>query len=421
MNKRLLVSLVIALLIAIGTFVAIKFANGYRPDVKTGTWRETGMLVADSTPKGAQVFIDGKLTTATDDTLNLPPRDYEVEIKKDGYSSWKKNLKIETSLASQTSALLFPAVPDLTPLTFAGVQNPTHSPDGQKIAFVVTQATSAEKNGLYILDLTDRPLNMRSEARQIARNLANFSFDEVQLTWSPDASQIVASQNGSNIILDATSFNQPADIKDVTAQLPVILLDWQENLDKKQIEMLNNLPDLMINIATSSAKNLYWSPNGEKLLYTATASAIIDQKLISPLPASNSQPEKRILEPGEIYVYDLKEDKNFLIGTAPAINQAEDEKTIQSDLSQQLTRLAEQYSPLRTQSLQWFPSSRHLIKIYEDRLTILEYDGTNEITIYRGPFEEGFTYPWPNGSKLIILTALGQESALPNLYAIGLN
>ncbi|MBU0619159.1 PEGA domain-containing protein [Patescibacteria group bacterium] len=411
MNKRLLISLIIGAILIALTLIAIKFANGYRIDLKNKGLKETGLLVADSDPEGAQVFIDGKLASATDDTLNLPPGEYQITIKKDGYNSWEKKLNIEKSLVAETNALLFPSVPNLTPLTYIGAQNPTPSPDGQKIAFIVSQASSAEKNGLYILDLANRALNFRSESRQISTNLDNFDFQTSQLTWSPDANQIIASGNEANLLLNANGFNQPANITDVTARLPVILAEWQETLAKKQTERLKLLPEFMLYTATASAKNLYWSPDEEKLLYTATASAQIPESLVTPLPASNTQPEQRQLEPGNIYVYDLKEDRNFLLAQTEAI---------EASPSNQLQEFSQQYSPFLTQNIQWFPSSRHLIKTNTDRITIVEYDNTNEVTIYSGPFEKHFAYPWPNGSQLVILTTLGQENSPTNLYAINL-
>src|SRR3990170_3558809 len=138
MNRRLLIYIATVVILVIGTATAIQFAKGYRPDLKSREIRGTGLLVTNSIPIGAQVFLNGKLTTATNDTTNLPPGEYEVEIKKDGYISWKKTLKIEEELVTQAIARLFPAVTDLRPLTFTGASNLTPSPDGQKIAYVVT-------------------------------------------------------------------------------------------------------------------------------------------------------------------------------------------------------------------------------------------------------------------------------------------
>ena len=115
-NQRLIFTLLSASFIIGGTYVAIRYAKGQRPS-SDGTVRETGLLVANSFPTAAQVYINDKLTTATDDTLNLDPGEYQVEIKKDGYIPWRKTLNLKKELVSQTNALLFPAVPSLTPIS----------------------------------------------------------------------------------------------------------------------------------------------------------------------------------------------------------------------------------------------------------------------------------------------------------------
>ena len=117
-------TIVSAIIIICGTYIAIRWANGdFRLDRSADlVATETGLLHATSTPKGAEVYIDGKLTSITDNTIYLSPGTYEVEIKMDGYSSWKKNILIEKSLVSQTNANLFPYSPSLSSLTFTGVQ-----------------------------------------------------------------------------------------------------------------------------------------------------------------------------------------------------------------------------------------------------------------------------------------------------------
>ena len=69
--KKFLTALVAVAFIGTGAFLAIKFANGYRP-TKGGIIQGTGLLAANSFPSGAQVYINGKLTTATDDTQPKP-------------------------------------------------------------------------------------------------------------------------------------------------------------------------------------------------------------------------------------------------------------------------------------------------------------------------------------------------------------
>ena len=413
---RLLIAILIVLFIVFGTIFAIKLGKGYRPSFKNKTLQGTGLLAANSFPKGASVFINNKLTTATDDTLNLPPGEYRIKIAKDGYIPWEKTLILEKELVAQTNTRLFPAVPNLKPLTFSGAIDPTPSPDGSKLVFSVANATTDAKNGLYVLELNST-IFLKSTPRQITRNTQKFNFSNAQLTWSADSNEILASfnqdkLNEANLLLKANGFNDADDLKDVTAQLPVILAEWNELLDKKDHQLFTELPDFIQEIATTSAQAVYFSPDEEKLLYTATASAQIPEDLIPSLPASSTQSENRYLEPGNIYIYDLKEDKNF------KVNQTEIKPITELTALEQLTA---RYYPLSLQNTQWYPDSNHVIIVQEDKIIIAEYDNTNHHTVYAGPFTDSFAFPWPNGSSLLILASLNGGSNLPsNLYSINL-
>jgi hypothetical protein len=425
MNKRLTISILIILFLIIGTWVAIRFAKGYRLNFQEKKVTETGLLVANSFPTGASVFLDGKLTTATNDTLNLPPKTYSVKIVKDGFIPWEKELVIEKELVTQTNARLFPSVPDLSSITNTGALNLTPSPDGEKLAFAVASASAAPKNGLYIIELTDGLISFSSNIRQIAQNTTRFNFHQTKLVWSPNGKQILAFTPADVYLLEIDRMNNISTQPDVAARLSLILSEWEQELDIKYQERLLKLPEFMNDLSQTALKNLYFSPDEEKLLYTATASAALPDDIIPKLPASNSQPENRQIEPGKIYVYDIKEDKNFYITEGSDQKKQEDknndaEKNILT-VEQRLDNIKTIYTSLYTQTVQWFPTSNHLVLTEQDKIVIAEYDGTNRATIYAGPFSNAFAFPGPDGSKLLILTTLNPESSLsPNLYAIDL-
>jgi hypothetical protein len=77
------------------------------------------------------------------------------------------------------------------------------------------------------------------------------------------------------------------------------------------------------------------------------------------------------------------------------------------------------YTAVKLNSIQWFPDSKHVLLVEDDRIQIMEYDSQNNTTVYSGPFADNFIYPWPDGSKLIITTAFSPDSPV-NLYAINL-
>lgn len=465
-TKALLASLSGIVFIVIGTYIAIQFGKGYRPS-RQGV-AGTGLLAANSFPPGAEVYIDGKLSTATDDTLNLPPSEYEVELKKLGYLPWKKRLTVLEQLVTQTNAELFRAVPSLSPLTLSGVTNLKPSPNGQKIAYAVASASAQAKNGLYVVDLTPSnfPGTTNPQPKQIAKQTNDFDFTSANLLWSPDSNQILVTfgKNSESIfLLEANTLNQIDELPDVGVRLSVILSEWEEEIAIRETKQFALLPEPMQAIATSSAKNVYFSPNEEKMLYTATASATIPEGIIPPLPASNTQPQERTLIPGMLYVYDLKEDRNFaiseMISPAPdepsesvdvstpktlqtakqllllpnyatindsasisALTQMNvgpfNELQVENDVLQTFANFESHYSSLFVSNLQWYPNSNHLLIRGSDRIELVEYDNTNRIALYAGPFNKDFVYPWPDGRKLVIVTNLNAALSLSNLYTV---
>jgi hypothetical protein len=66
------------------------------------------------------------------------------------------------------------------------------------------------------------------------------------------------------------------------------------------------------------------------------------------------------------------------------------------------------------------PDSKHLVYVHEGKIDMMEYDTANQTTIYAGPFVDGFVFPWPDATKLVILTNLGNPMITPNLYTISL-
>ncbi|MBU3957205.1 PEGA domain-containing protein [Patescibacteria group bacterium] len=393
-RRRSIVFSLIFLMVLLGAYFVIRLAQGYSPDISTRSLRPSGILVATSIPDGAQLYIDGRLKSATNTTINLTPGEYEVEIKKDGYSSWKKILTIKKELVAKTDAYLFPTFPNLQSLTFTGAQNPSLSPDGQKVVFAVSQS-SVDKNGLWVLDLGDRPLGLPRDPRKIvASTPGGRDFVLAELEWSPDSKQILATlttgTRQENFLLEANQLNPANRLIDVTSQLTVIRADWEKEEQLRFKAQSAKLPPKLLEILTNSVADIQFSLDETKILYTATASAQIPEGLIQPLPAASTQPENRNLEPRKIYVYDIKEDRNFYL--------------MDKDETKKLT---------------WFPTSKHIFIVQEGKITIAEYDNTNWVEVYTGPFEDSFAYSFPAGNRILVLTTLGKETP-PNLYAISL-
>jgi len=485
--RQVIYALIGILFVVGGTFIALKWARGYRPSfigAKTPIVTGTGLLVANSDPKGAEVIVNGKLTTATDDTLNLTPGTYEVEIRKNGYTGWKKQLQVKAELVTQTTTKLFPSVPNMTPMTYTGANDPTPSPDGQKIAYKVTDAANSAYNGIWVIELASRNFSTRiPEPKQIIKNVSKYNLSTSKLLWVPDSNQLLvywteikkstakspkSKINIKNfppeteivseaILLSVDKLNDEADIRDASTRLPALLAQWIQSFDIKDAEKLAKLPDAIRVQLISGADNVYFSPDELKILYTATFDTTIPTGVIPDLPSESTQPEIRDIKRGVIYIYDIKEDRNYEINQAvlnaplrlpkqddgdnkslegndgniywngristwflPSLTEETELPTVPEQLLvQTLMFLRSKYSPIWSENIQWFPTSNHLIEVNDNKISIQEYDNSNSVAVYSGPFSDNFTYPWPNGDRLVILSSLNTDSPA-NLYSINL-
>lgn len=442
-NTKVLYTVLSFVLIILGTVAAIQYAKGRYRISPQGFVQGTGLLSANSFPTGAEVSIDGKLVTATDDTLYLQPGSYEVVISKDGYTPWRKTLQVEPELVAQTNALLFPVAPSLSTLTFTGAQNTTPSPDGRKLLYYTASQSAERKNGLYLMELgNELPISFQNGPKQISDDLANLDLENAQFIWSPDSSEVIVVTDTKEMLLPVDRNSDLASLPDISFQRQQILREWEQEMYLRERQFLREFPPEIIQIATQSAKNVYISPDKKRLLYTATAEVTIPDTIVPPVPATNTQPEERALQPGSIYVYDREEDKNFklaqetegttaafktllandLFTPSPASLLASPSafETLQATVSAQTAQNFNRYhSSLYTETLQWFPDSKHLLYVQDNAIHIVEYDGTNAFPLYGGPFEKNFIYPWPDGSRLVITTKFSPDAPL-NLYAIEL-
>lgn len=411
MRKQLILPVSILLFLVLGTLAVVAYGRGYRFGMEDGkiALSGTGLLVASSTPDGAQVFINDKLSTATDDTINLFPGEYTVKIVKEGYFSWEKKIKVQKEIVAKAEATLFPSAPKLESITSSGVQAPIADPSMTRLAYTVA-SQSARKNGIYVIDMSSRPiLTLQSASNQVINDISDF-FSTASLSWSPDGQELIATLSASQktYLLSANDFND--NPQDVTNTLSSVEELWQKEQAETDKARTANLKPALRTLIQENFKILSWSLDETKILYQASKSATLSYVIKPRLIGIDATPEQRTVEKDKLYVYDIKEDKNYALNNVTlsetkdlGAKNRESSPAVQNDTT-----------------LRWMPDSRHLLYVHDKKIDILEFDGTNQTTIFAGPFIGNYVFPWPNGSKMVILTNLGNENILPNLYTIDL-
>lgn len=404
MSKKIMIYIATLLFLVAGTVTVILYGKGYNfsfGDGKIGLLG-TGLLAATSQPDGAGIYINNHLTSATNNTVSLSPGQYDIKIVKSGYFPWQKKIKIEKEVVSSAFALLIPTAPKLNNITDIGVSGPVLDPTRTKIAYTVSNLEDPRKNGVYILDMSLRPiLTLQSSSSQITDNTID-NFSNASLSWSPDAKELVATiaaeSNITTTYLLKTGFNEnPAD---VTATLEAVNASWSQQKESQDKSQLFGFKPKLLSLIKENFKILSWSEDETKILYTATTSANLPLIINPPLIGTNSTPQQRTISKDAVYVYDIKEDKNFKILDVMPSHKSQDF--------------------VNGFPLNWFTDSKHLIYVADKKIIIMDYDGQNKTTVYAGPFMDGYVFSWPDGSKILILTDLGNPTITPNLYTIGL-
>lgn len=411
MTKLRLVIAIITLFFVGGLSTSVfLYARGYR--FREGSLRlsSNGLLVVKSDPDGAQVMLDGELKTATNANISLAPGTYDVSIRKESYQTWNKRLQIEREVVTQVDASLFPSAPSLSAVTFSGATRAVPTSELTKVAYEVPatleniNANEARgKAGLWLIELVSFPLGFTNEPRQIT----DADVSSASWIWSPDGREILLTTRLGVFLVDAGEFTSQNQLVNVASKKEDILLEWEKERKLKLETQLKKLPDELVNILDRKASVIVFSPDENKVAYTANGSEAIPEELIPPLPGASTQKQERNIKEGHTYVYDIKEDRNFLVTESKV---SLDVNIYLSDGEVDETQTA----------LHWFPTSAHLVLAEKDKVTILDYDGTNAQVVYSGSYEAPHAYPFVNRSQMLLLTSLGAESTPTNLYSLSL-
>jgi len=377
--------LLVIILILGSTTLLYLFLAGWRPDFTfseskpTFDVKQTGMISAKSDPQGANVYLDGKLITATNNSLSvIEPGKHNLRIIKNGYVDWEKEIEVFPELVTDITAVLITQTPRIEPLTNTGSRTPTLSHSLEKIAFF---SKDSESPGVWVQDLNGSTLNIfRNSAKNILKDNNFITYSNgTSLTWSPDEDQLLIElENKKFYLLDISSNNVTPvlNFEELKSQ-------WKEKISSKRLDFITqlNLPEEIVNIAAQ--EDTLWSPDNKKFLYKAVEGENLLYKIYNmekPLPVG--------------------EQIETLVFTTPINSQQP--------------------------KISWYSDSFHLImtEFYSEedkkgKISIIRIDGTNKIEIYNNTLFADTVYSTPAGDKLIILTSF-RSNGQSDLYTLGI-
>gem|GEM_PF-341395 len=275
------------------TPLVIAYAAGYQFtlswNIRAIQLQKTGMLILDSTPKGAKIFINGKSQQAFlkqflaqakifgkgEDTIttpakikNLLPGEYDVKLELDGYWSWQKKLTVKggESTYAEDVYLFRNNLPLL--LKNADVKNFSPSP-----------------NGKFLAGLTDSDILVINSEKADEFKQIPLQAKADNLLWSPGSDKIIS----GNYVYDYAGSNQPVKLSDIIGP---------------------------------KAKNFQWDLNGNGIIYYMPLSKNNTYNTIARLSLADLQESDMILA-DSITDYFYKDGYFYVIsrsGSSPKIN-----------------------------------------------------------------------------------------------------
>ena len=375
----------------------IAYARGYRLDLKNQNLTSTGIVAVSAFPKASKVFVNGELKGVSDINLTLPPGSYEIEVKKDGYTSWKKSVRLKGELVLSLDALLYPLNPSLSPLTNISIVKAEPIPHSNKL-ILFSENEDETKDGIYLFEESPTlapffsPLKLIALKKNLVPKLGQFTLLDTEVEISPDAKEgLFTFSNSTGTFSYLLSLDEEnLSFFDITNSRETLTEAWNRQIEEVNLKILEAFPDEINKVASDSFQVIEFSPDETKLLYKARQNTEIPQA-VKPLIATNQTPEVRNIKTDSLYVYDKKEDRNYKIDAA--------------------TNLI---------PISWYSDSKHLVMNEGKKISFLDFDNQNKRTVYSGIFDGNFFKVSSDGKILLLINLNPENNRFPDLYAVGI-
>jgi hypothetical protein len=386
------------------------------------------------------VYINDKLEGASDINVTLPYGTYKVEVKKDGYTDWYKEVSLKGEIVINLDAKLFSKNPSLTPLTTLGVIKAIPLGSTNKV-ILFTQTGDIEKDGLYMFQASQNPISIFPPLNPIMLKTTipiEVDLAKATIDFSPNYKEAILTfpleeEVEVSYLIDLGTENTTSF--DVTTSKQNILAKWDEEKNKEVYKIIESLPKKMVPIATESFEVISLSPDEKRLMYLAKQDATLPQIINPPLIGANQTKEERSIKKGYLYIYDKKEDKNFrvpaelniVIPESQALEETtaiEIQPTVTGATDSAVTKIPRVWN--RTvvdqvmQQISWYPTSDYIALKDKNQIILMQYDGDNKEIVYAGPFSTDFFMISPDWNLLVLINLNPQVNPHGDLYSVGI-
>jgi hypothetical protein len=247
--------LLVGLVLLIGTIVLFFEASGFDVDRKTGAIIQNGLVFVDSHPESATVYLNGVSKGQTDTRLVLPAGPYDIELRRDGYRSWKRSFTlIGSTIERLVYAFLIPEKLDSEDLQVYNTQPglTTTSPDRRWL--LIQQPDSLNNFSLTDLNEETHPTTSITVPTTVLSKGAGANQLEL-VEWSTNNRHVLVKHTfDSGMAFVLIDREDPAQSLNITKAFPDVVFDHVRLRDKKpdQFYVLNTKDGLLRSTDTRS-------------------------------------------------------------------------------------------------------------------------------------------------------------------------
>lgn len=178
-----------------GTVALVAYGQGYIFNLRNGEITEGGLVVLDSEPSNARIWVNGEDAGTTSERLRLETGEHNIDMYRDGYRSWEKSFNVpEGQVIDAEYPILIPEEVETLPVN--DITSPSNIfTNSNQSQLAVVHGESGQ--------LISRVTAGNSEIENLVE-IPELATDNIEtITWGSQSSRMLVktSANGKSFIL----------------------------------------------------------------------------------------------------------------------------------------------------------------------------------------------------------------------------